>query len=112
MASPSFVLVLRHEPQEYDDKSVFAGKMYTQHAQFFSKASNAKAHDALGVILINDIACLPAIVARQELAAGTLAVLPWKGPELAMKTLVVWHSDKWLSPAMESFLSLLRASLR
>ena len=54
-----FVVVLRHEPQEFDDKSVFAGKVYTEHAQFFSKASNAKAHGALGVILINDMAAHP-----------------------------------------------------
>lgn len=55
-ANGKFVVVLRHEPQEFDDKSVFAGKVYTQHAQFFSKASNAKAHGALGVILLNDLA--------------------------------------------------------
>ncbi|MBI1786995.1 MAG: M28 family peptidase [Acidobacteria bacterium] len=48
------VLVLRHEPQEFDDKSVFNGKVYTEHSQFFSKATNAKNHGARGVILIND----------------------------------------------------------
>ncbi len=48
------VLILRHEPQEYDEKSVFAGRIYTEHAQFFSKASNAKMHGARAVILIND----------------------------------------------------------
>lgn len=48
------VLVLRHEPQEFDEKSVFSGKVYTEHAQFFSKATNAKMHGAIGVILIND----------------------------------------------------------
>ena len=48
------VLVLRHEPQEFDEKSVFAGKVYTEHAQFYSKAVNAKMHGAIGVILIND----------------------------------------------------------
>ena len=48
------VLLLRHEPQEYDEKSVFQGKVYTEHAQFFSKATNAKNHGAAGVILIND----------------------------------------------------------
>jgi hypothetical protein len=48
------VLVLRHEPQEFDEKSVFAGKIYTQHAQFASKASNAKMHGAAGVILMLD----------------------------------------------------------
>ena len=54
-AKGKFVLILRHEPQEFDEKSVFAGKVYTQHAQFFSKASNAKAHGALGVIVMNDL---------------------------------------------------------
>src|SRR5256886_10476436 len=47
-------LILRHEPQEFDEKSVFAGKVYTEHAQFFSKVINAKNHGARGVILIND----------------------------------------------------------
>src|SRR5216683_327592 len=36
------VVVLRHEPQESDEHSVFAGKSFTAHAQFISKASNAK----------------------------------------------------------------------
>jgi aminopeptidase YwaD len=49
------VLVLRHEPQEFDEKSVFAGKVYTEHAQLFSKAVNAKMHGARGVIFVNDI---------------------------------------------------------
>jgi hypothetical protein len=47
-------LILRHEPQEFDEKSVFAGKVYTEHSQFFSKVVNAKNHGARGVILIND----------------------------------------------------------
>jgi hypothetical protein len=48
------VLVLSHEPQEYDASSVFEGKVYTDHAQFYSKAANARRHGARGVILIND----------------------------------------------------------
>lgn len=53
-ARGKIVLIMRHEPQEFDEKSVFAGKVYTQHAQFWSKASNAKMHGARGVILMND----------------------------------------------------------
>jgi hypothetical protein len=49
------VLVLRHEPQEFDEHSVFAGRSYTTHARFTSKASNAKIHGAAGVILVNDV---------------------------------------------------------
>jgi hypothetical protein len=55
-AKGKLVMVLRHEPQENDDASVFAGKAYTQHAQFMSKASNAKMHGAIGVILVSDTA--------------------------------------------------------
>ncbi|MEP6962081.1 MAG: PA domain-containing protein [Acidobacteriota bacterium] len=49
-----YVLILRHEPQENDATSVFAGKEQTQHATFANKAVNAKMHGARGVILIND----------------------------------------------------------
>lgn len=49
------VLILRHEPQEMDERSVFGGKTFTTHAQFASKASNAKMHGAAAVILINDV---------------------------------------------------------
>jgi hypothetical protein len=50
------VMLLRHEPQEFDEKSVFDGKSLTQHSQFTSKATNAKIHGAVAVILINDVA--------------------------------------------------------
>jgi hypothetical protein len=53
------VVLLRHEPQETDEKSVFAGRVFTEHSQFSSKASNAKSHGARGVILVNDVANHP-----------------------------------------------------
>ncbi len=49
------VLVLRHEPQENNEQSVFGGKRLTSHATFTSKMSNAKAHGARGLILVNDV---------------------------------------------------------
>jgi aminopeptidase YwaD len=49
-----FVIVLEHEPQEYDEKSVFDGKIYTDHSQTYSKAANARRHGAAGVILVWD----------------------------------------------------------
>ena len=48
------VLLIRHEPQEDDAKSVFQGKELTQHSTFAIKAVNAKMHGARGVILVND----------------------------------------------------------
>ncbi len=49
-----FVVVLQHEPQEFDEKSVFDGKVYTDHSQTYSKAANARKHGAAGVILVRD----------------------------------------------------------
>jgi hypothetical protein len=48
------VLLVRHEPQENDEKSVFQGKDLTQHSTFAIKAVNAKMHGARGVIIVND----------------------------------------------------------
>jgi Peptidase family M28/PDZ domain/PA domain len=48
-------VILRREPQETDDKSPFAGRVYTRHAQFDSKATNAKLHGAKAAIVLSDI---------------------------------------------------------
>ena len=69
-----FVLVVRHEPQENDEKSVFAGKNFTSHAQFASKASNAKMHGAKGVLLVNDAPVHPQDPDRFEKLENTLGV--------------------------------------
>jgi DNA-binding transcriptional LysR family regulator len=57
------------------------------------------------------LACLPRIVVQQELADRKLVALPWRGPALIMNTLIAWHKDKWMSPALQSFVTLLRECL-
>jgi LysR substrate binding domain len=74
----------------------------------FTSVEAIKECAALGM----GVACLPKIVVDRELSSGKLIVLPWDGFELTMNTLVVWHRDKWLSPAMDAFLSLIRMHLR
>jgi hypothetical protein len=49
------VVYFRREPQESDDKSPFAGRVYTRHAQFDSKATNAKLHGAKAAIVLTDV---------------------------------------------------------
>jgi DNA-binding transcriptional LysR family regulator len=73
----------------------------------FTSVETIKQCAALGM----GIACLPTIVAGSEIATGKLAGLPWSGDDLSMTTLAVWHKDKWHSPAMKAFLSLLRKRL-
>lgn len=50
------VVLLRHEPQEFDSESVFEGRVYSEHSQLFSKALNARAHGAIAVVYVNDTA--------------------------------------------------------
>ncbi|MBM3785207.1 MAG: M28 family peptidase [Acidobacteria bacterium] len=49
------VVFFRREPQETEDKSPFAGRVYTRHSQFDSKATNAKLHGAKAAIVLSDI---------------------------------------------------------
>ena len=48
------VLVLRHEPQENNDSSVFAGRQMTPRARIVDKAVNARMHGAAAMLLVND----------------------------------------------------------
>ena len=48
------VIVLRHEPQENDENSIFNGKRFTRHAALYSKAINARNHGAKAMLLVND----------------------------------------------------------
>ena len=55
-ARGKIVLLLRHEPQEFEIDSVFEGRVYTEHSQLFSKALNARAHGAIAILYVNDTA--------------------------------------------------------
>lgn len=55
------------------------------------------------------LAILPQIYVEKEARAGLLAELPWSGPAFNMSTQLIYHKDKWFSPAMLSFLQLVRS---
>ncbi|KEQ24936.1 LysR family transcriptional regulator [Paenibacillus tyrfis] len=58
------------------------------------------------------IAFLPEIAAATELERGELIALPWAMPDLRVATQMLWHKEKWLSPAIEAFLETARTTLR
>ena len=53
-ANGKAVLIIRKEPQQTDRKSIFQGRKHTEHAHFRKKITNAAAHGAAAVILVND----------------------------------------------------------
>jgi DNA-binding transcriptional LysR family regulator len=57
------------------------------------------------------LALLPAIVVSRELRQRQIQALHWAGPTLDIATRVLWHKDKWVSPAMAAFQSLMQEKL-
>ncbi len=94
-AKGKIVIVLRHEPQENDEKSIFAGKQLTTHAEIVSKAINARNHGAAGMILVNDVGNHPG-EPDELIRFGTLS-----GPEqmkVAALQVKAGLVDAWLKP--------------
>jgi len=50
------------------------------------------------------ISILPEMATRTEVEQGKIAVLPWVLPDVPVITQMVWHKEKWLSPALRAFI--------
>lgn len=57
------------------------------------------------------LALLPAIVVARELRQHQFKALHWAGPSLDIATHIIWHKDKWISPAMAAFMELVKEKL-
>jgi DNA-binding transcriptional LysR family regulator len=86
------------------DRILVAAKVKPGNSTEFSSVEAIKQCMMAGM----GVGVLPEVVVTQELKAGRLAALRWKGPELDINTYVLWHKDKWESPAMTAFLSTLQ----
>ena len=58
------------------------------------------------------ITILPKIAVAHDIAEGRLAALAWEEGELEVATLMIWYKEKWLSPALSSFMDITRETLR
>jgi DNA-binding transcriptional LysR family regulator len=57
------------------------------------------------------VALLPEIVVAEHLVRKRLKALRWVGPETDIATHVVWHKDKWISPALGAFIAMLQSMI-
>lgn len=58
------------------------------------------------------IAFLPSLVVETEIAQGKLIALQWGKQHFQVLTQMLWHKEKWLSPAIQSFLNVAREVLQ
>lgn len=54
------------------------------------------------------ITLLPKVAVEDEINNGKLIPLNWAGPEFGVISQVLYHKDKWISPALKEFLKLSR----
>lgn len=52
------------------------------------------------------ITLLPKVAVEDELRTGRLIPLNWSGPDFGIVSQVLYHKDKWISPALKAFLQL------
>ena len=98
-ANGRLVVILRHEPQEYDSQSVFEGRVYTEHAQMDAKAENARRHGALALLLVNDTANHSGFDSLDKFSALTAPGIPGI-PVVEVKAAVV---EGWFRAAGKDF---------
>lgn len=53
------------------------------------------------------IALLPETAVQEELHREQLVRLNWMGPEMLVFTQVLYHKNKWMSPALKAIIDLM-----
>ncbi len=74
----------------------------------FTSVEAIKGCAALGM----GIALLPVIAVATELRDNRLSTLRWSGPPMDILTQLIWHRDKWMSPALDVFVKMLQKELQ
>lgn len=58
------------------------------------------------------ITLISRISVEKEIEEGRLAVLPWQGNPFHANLLMIWRKDKWISPALEAFMRMVREHVK
>ena len=54
------------------------------------------------------LSIIPLISVEQEIKNGELISFDWNGPKIDVKIQLIYHKEKWLSPALKAFIKLSR----
>ena len=52
------------------------------------------------------ITLLPEVAVKEEIANSKLVTLNWEGEDFGIVSQILYHKDKWISPALKAFLEL------
>jgi DNA-binding transcriptional LysR family regulator len=57
------------------------------------------------------VSCVHIYVVDRELEQGRIAALNWAEADMTMQLQMIWHKERWLSPALRAFLEVVREQL-
>ena len=57
------------------------------------------------------ISLLPRVAVEEEVKSGKLIPLKWQGAEFEIVSQVLYHKNKWISPALDAFINLCKEML-
>jgi DNA-binding transcriptional LysR family regulator len=77
------------------------------HVTEFSSVEAIKQCVAAGM----GVGLLPAIAIAREIRQHHFKALHWAGSSLDIQTHILWHKDKWVTPAMAAFRDLMKDTL-
>lgn len=90
------------------DRALALGNIRPANVTEFSSVEAIKQCIAVGM----GLGLLPEIAVVRELRQNHLKALNWVGPSLDIVTHILWHKDKWISPAMAAFMELVKDKLK
>lgn len=90
-------------------RSVFEDMLTTANVRPASFVESASI-EAIKKLVVSGlgVTLLPRVVALAELQAGQLVDPGWNGPDFEIKSQMIRHKDKWLSPALQAMLEMAR----
>ncbi|QBD77507.1 LysR family transcriptional regulator [Ktedonosporobacter rubrisoli] len=126
IASPHHPLAQRTAilPGDLEQETVLfaeAGCPYRLHLQHLLRAAGIQPLSTLEfdsveaikqcVMVGIGVAMLPEVAIAAEREQSKLAILPWAGEQIVLVTQMLWHKQKWMSPALQAFLTIARETL-
>ena len=90
------------------DMQLASAQVRPQHVTEFSSVEAIKQCVLAGM----GIGLLPEIVIACELKKKQFTLMNWHGAKMSIATHMVWHKDKWISPGMQAFQDILKATLQ
>lgn len=100
------VVVLRNEPQDLDEKSIFEGRNRTRHSNLETKAVNAKLHGAVALIIINNSVIYPEDTDKLDTFGGQSGAADLGIPAVQVKASV---AERWFADSNHDLKGIVKA---